>query len=103
MMNLAIETTERIALDAARAEGRAEAAEEIQKLVVVWLSKFAEHVGAELDDVGRTRFAQFSAALSETLATKVEEYRREQSRAIDTYVADRRALSFAEELRGVQT
>jgi hypothetical protein len=92
-MQLHIETTERTALDAARAEGRAEGADALHQLVSRWLTTFADLVGGELGTPGGERFGQFASALLETLASKVEDYRREQSRAIDRYVEHRRAVA----------
>lgn len=85
-----IDATERTALAAARAEGRTEGAEDIQRLVGRWMNELERIAGAELGADGLNVITRFAGALAMTLAGKIEEYRREQVRAIDHFVIESR-------------
>jgi hypothetical protein len=84
MVNLA-EGTDRAALDAARAEGRTEAAEAMARLASRWLFELTRIAEREFPTAPRDVVEKFTGVLEQTLAQKIEEYRIEQSRSLGVY------------------
>jgi hypothetical protein len=85
--------TDRAALEAARAEGRTEGAESIRALAARWMLELERIAEREFSDTTRDVVQRFAAALDQTLAGKIEEYRRDQSRAIAGYCTEHRAAT----------
>jgi hypothetical protein len=86
--------TDRAALDAARSEGRTEGAEMIRVFAARWLLELERIAEREFtSDAARDIVARFVVAFDQTLSSKLEQYRRDQARAIAAYVDEQRATA----------